>query len=63
MGITVVVLGSGCDRCRRLAAHGREALAEVGRGEVEVQEVHDSGVVAPTGVLLTPALVINGLVL
>jgi len=61
--LNVIVLGVGCDKCRTLVAHAREALAEVGREEVEVRQVNDLDEVTDMGVLLTPALIINDLVL
>jgi len=63
VALNVVVLGVGCDKCRTLTEHARQALAEVGRSEVEVRQVNDLDEVTDLGVLLTPALLINDLVL
>ena len=55
----IEVIGPGCARCRTLAAHAQEAAEELGL-ECEVLKVTDYGEIARRGILLTPALLING---
>lgn len=63
MSLQVTVVGVGCDRCHKLAENAQQALAEVGRPDVSVNRVADLEAVADLGVLLTPALIVNDLVL
>lgn len=55
----VQILGTGCLKCRTLAANAEAAVAELGlKAEVEkVEDIHD---IAAMGVALTPALVVDG---
>jgi small redox-active disulfide protein 2 len=55
----VQILGTGCLKCRTLAANAEAAVAELGlKAEVEkVENIHD---IAAMGVALTPALVVDG---
>lgn len=57
----VQILGTGCLKCRTLAANAEAAVAELGlKAEVEkVEDIHD---IAAMGVALTPALVVDGVV-
>ena len=58
----VKVLGSGCPNCRRLTALTEQALVELGRTE-QVEKVTDYAQIAAYGVMATPALVVDELVL
>ena len=57
----VQILGTGCLKCRTLAANAEAAVAELGlKAEVEkVEDIHD---IAAMGVALTPALAVDGVV-
>ena len=57
----VQILGTGCLKCRTLAANAEAAVAELGlKAEVEkVENIHD---IAAMGVALTPALAVDGVV-
>ena len=57
--VTIEVLGHGCDNCKRLEQHAREAIAMAGI-EAEVVKVQDDREIAARGVLKTPGLVIDG---
>ncbi len=58
----VFVLGGGCAKCNELEASVRAALAELGRQE-EVGHVTDFVQIAALGVMITPALLVDGKVL
>jgi small redox-active disulfide protein 2 len=53
------VLGPGCPKCRTLMANVQAAVEELGI-EAEVNKVEDIGAIAAMGVLMTPALVVDG---
>jgi small redox-active disulfide protein 2 len=55
----VQVLGSGCPKCKLLEQHAREAVAELGL-EAEVEKVTDSEAIMEMGVMMTPALAVDG---
>lgn len=55
----IEVLGMGCPKCRKTKENIEAALTESGR-EAEVAEVKDLKAIADYGVMLTPAVVIDG---
>ncbi len=55
----LTVYGPGCPRCEKTAEVVREAAKEAGV-EAEVEKVTDVGEMAKAGVLMTPALAIDG---
>ena len=55
----VQVLGSGCDKCKKLAANVQEAAAKLGL-PCEIEKVTDINEITAFGVMMTPALVIDG---
>lgn len=55
----VQVLGSGCPKCKLLEQHAREAVAELGI-EAEIEKVQDTDAIMEMGVMMTPALAIDG---
>jgi small redox-active disulfide protein 2 len=55
----IKVLGMGCARCNDLEKHVRDALAELGIA-ARIEHVTDMKQIAAMGVLVTPALVIDG---
>lgn len=57
----IEVLGPGCANCQRLEANAREAVAMAGI-EAEVRHVTDYREIAARGVMSTPGLVIDGVV-
>ena len=57
----IEVLGPGCNNCRRLEATVREVVAATGT-EAEIRHVTDYGEIASRGVLSTPGLVIDGVI-
>jgi small redox-active disulfide protein 2 len=57
----VQILGSGCAKCKLLEQHAREAVAELGI-LAEVEKVTDLNTIVEMGVMMTPALAIDGVV-
>jgi small redox-active disulfide protein 2 len=57
----IEVLGPGCANCKRLEALAREAVVIAGV-EAEILKVTDYVEIAAHGVLSTPGLVIDGIV-
>ena len=55
----VQILGSGCPKCKLLEQHAREAVAELGI-QVEIEKVMDTEAIMEMGVMMTPALAIDG---
>jgi len=59
--VTIQVLGTGCPRCAALYENARRAAREA-HIEARVEKVTDIARIMDLGVLLTPALVIDGVV-
>ena len=55
----IEVMGPGCARCETTEANAREAVAQLGV-EAEVEHVYDMREYSKRGVMLTPAVVIDG---
>lgn len=55
----IQILGTGCPKCRQLEANAREAVAAKGV-EAEIEKVTDIDRIMEMGVMMTPALVIDG---
>lgn len=55
----VQILGGGCPKCKLLEQHAREALAELGV-QAEIEKVMDIDAIMEMGVMMTPALAIDG---
>lgn len=55
----VQILGTGCPKCRKLEANAREAIKELGI-EAEIEKVQDINQISKFGVMMTPALAIDG---
>ncbi len=55
------ILGSGCAKCRALAAVAEQAAKDLGLG-YELEKVTDVARFADFGVMFTPALVVDGIV-
>lgn len=59
--ITIQIFGTGCPACEALAANAQKAAEELGV-DFTLQKVTDLGEILAKGVVLTPALAIDGLV-
>ncbi len=57
----IEILGMGWPRCNQLAERAKEAIKEIGI-EAEVIKVQDIKAITNYGVLITPALVVDGVV-
>lgn len=55
----VEVLGTGCPKCQLLAKQAEDAIRELGLA-VSVEKVTDIVEIASRGVMMTPALSIDG---
>jgi small redox-active disulfide protein 2 len=55
----VEVLGTGCAKCKRLAKNAEAAIKELGI-EAELVKVDDITEIMDRGVMLTPALAVDG---
>lgn len=55
----IEVLGTGCPKCRKTKENIRSALAELGK-EAELAEVKSLKAIADYGVMMTPAVVVDG---
>ncbi|MBP7030188.1 MAG: TM0996/MTH895 family glutaredoxin-like protein [Spirochaetes bacterium] len=55
----IQILGKGCINCKKLEENVRIALKQIGLNE-EVEKVTDVNKIVEMGVLMTPALVIDG---
>lgn len=55
----IQILGSGCPKCRALAQNVRAAIDSLGI-EAELEEVTDSEAIVEMGVMVTPALAVDG---
>ena len=56
---TIEVLGTGCAKCNRLYANAEQAVKDMGI-EAEVVKVDSIDAIAESGVMMTPALIIDG---
>lgn len=55
----IQVLGPGCMKCQKLAENARAAAAELGL-QAQVEKITDINVMMNFGVMMTPALVVDG---
>ena len=55
----IQILGTGCPKCKQLEANAREAIAKAGL-DAEVEKVSDIDEIMEMGVMMTPALAIDG---
>ena len=55
----VQVLGPGCAKCAQLKANAESAVQEMGI-EASVEKIEDINVITGFGVMMTPALAVDG---
>ena len=55
----IQVLGTGCSKCEKLAESTRSAAEEMGI-EFEIEKVTDINEIMNFGVMMTPALAVDG---
>ncbi|MFH2055071.1 MAG: thioredoxin family protein [bacterium] len=59
MAKSVKILGPGCPKCQTLLRNTEQAVAELGL-ECEVEKITDIMQITSFGVMMTPALVVDG---
>ena len=57
----IQILGTGCPKCRQLAANAEQAARELGL-DYELVKVTDISEIIQFGVMMTPALAVDGVV-
>ncbi|MCX5807447.1 MAG: thioredoxin family protein [Proteobacteria bacterium] len=55
----IQILGAGCAKCTELAAHAEEAAKQAGI-EFEIEKVTDIKKIMDFGIMMTPAIAIDG---
>ena len=55
----IQILGTGCPKCKKLAENAETAAQTLGI-QYEIQKVTDLGEIMKFGVMLTPALAVDG---
>ena len=55
----IEILGTGCAKCRRLVKNVEKAVADLGI-DVEIIKIDDIAAIIDRGVMLTPALIVDG---
>ena len=55
----VKILGSGCPKCAKLTENAKLAVSELGI-ECEIEKVTDINDIISFGVMMTPAIVVDG---
>lgn len=55
----IQILGTGCPKCKKLTENAEAAAKELGV-QYEIQKVTDINDIMKFGVMLTPALVVDG---
>jgi small redox-active disulfide protein 2 len=55
----IKILGTGCPKCKQLDANAREAVAALG-SDASVEKVTELAKIMGYGVMMTPALVVDG---
>ncbi len=60
MSLKVEVLGVGCPKCKKLLANAQAAVKELNRDDIELEKIKEIQQITARGIMMTPALVING---
>ncbi len=55
----IQILGTGCPKCKKLAEHAETAARDLGI-EYSIEKVTDINEIVKFGVMMTPALVVDG---
>ncbi len=55
----IQILGMGCPKCNQLEKNARDAATELGL-DAEFEKVNDTDKIMEMGVMMTPALAIDG---
>ena len=57
--VRIQILGTGCPKCGKLAENAEAAAVELGI-DYEIEKVSDINEIMKFGVMMTPALAVNG---
>ncbi len=57
--IQLQILGTGCPKCKKLAQNAETAARELGI-EYEISKITEIGEITKFGVMMTPALAVDG---
>ncbi len=57
----IQILGTGCPKCKKLEENARAAADDMSM-EIEVEKVTDIDKITDMGVMITPALAVDGVV-
>ncbi|MEW6712289.1 MAG: thioredoxin family protein [Candidatus Riflebacteria bacterium] len=57
----IQILGTGCPSCTKLAENAKQAIKEAGL-DAEIEKVTDINQITAFGVMMTPALAVDGTV-
>lgn len=57
----IQILGTGCPKCKQLTANTEEAVKQLGL-DAEIEKVTDIKQIMSFGVMITPALAVDGVV-
>ena len=57
----IQILGTGCPKCKKLTENAEAAARELG-AEFELEKVTDLNTIMGFGVMMTPAMVVDGTV-
>ncbi len=55
----IQILGTGCPKCKKLAENAEEAVKDLGV-EYDIEKVTNINEIMSWGVMMTPALVVDG---
>ncbi len=56
----ITILGSGCPNCQLLEAQAKKAVEELGLKEAQVEHIYEIEKIIEMGIMMTPALSIDG---
>ena len=56
----IEILGTGCPKCKKTYENAQAAVKELGRGDIEVVKIENIMDITARGVMMTPALSVNG---
>lgn len=56
----IEILGTGCPKCKKLYEHAQAAVKELVRGDIEVVKIENIMDITARGVMMTPALSVDG---
>jgi small redox-active disulfide protein 2 len=57
--VKIEILGSGCPKCKQLEENAKKALEEAGK-KADVVKITDINEIINKGVMVTPAIIIDG---